>query len=144
MKKQFSPKIEFVNEMLFFVESHCKKMGFDSKALNKVRLAVEEAIVNIIKHGFKDKREGCIELICEECSHKPGIKITIKDQGSSFNLKDKIQKVQDTNFHNQPARGISESNGYGIFLYVTIMDSVDYKIENGWNNLYLIKYLDSE
>jgi anti-sigma regulatory factor (Ser/Thr protein kinase) len=135
--KVFPADIEYLHEMLEFIQTYCREKNFQVDAINKIMLATEEAIVNVIYHGYKHKT-GSIEITCEETSNKPGVKIVIKDKGVPFNPMEKADLVKK--HHHKPAEDDSVG-GYGIFLYVEIMDAVEYQRDQDVNLLYLIKYL---
>ncbi|MBA3722350.1 MAG: anti-sigma regulatory factor [Parachlamydiaceae bacterium] len=137
VEKVFIANIEYLHEMLGFIKSFCIENGFDLNSMNKIALATEEALVNIIHHGYKNKK-GTIEIICEKCTPQPGVKIVLKDKGVPFNPIEQVQKIKKN--HKTPLED-SSIGGYGIFLYVEIMDEVEYKRIDDMNFLFLIKYL---
>lgn len=135
-EKVFLAAIEHLHEMLEFIKDHCLEIGFDPKTANKIMLAAEEAIVNIIHHGYQNKK-GPIEIRCEKSSHKPGAIVQIKDRGIPFNPMEKANRIKKSG----PPPKDELVGGYGVFLYVEIMDQVDYRRVGDVNVLYLIKYL---
>jgi serine/threonine-protein kinase RsbW len=137
--KSFPASLDFLHDMLYFVKYFCLKKGFSPSSINKIVLGIEEAIVNIIRHGYLNQLSGNIEIVCQECNHKPGISILIKDWGISFNPLEKISRMNKE----KPSFSCQEEiGGYGIFLYLGVMDTVEYKREGDVNLLYLVKYLD--
>jgi len=111
--------------MLEFVKEFKIPKGY----LDKVILAVEEVVVNIIRHGYPQK-DGLIEMSCEETAI-PGLKITIIDSGIPFN-----PTVQSF-IPSQERLG-----GVGIHLYRELMDKVEYIRSNDQNRLTLTKYFN--
>lgn len=131
-KRIFSAGVDKLYEMLDFVKDYCSKKNVDSTSINKIILATEEAVVNVIKHGYSSQltQTNKIEIECEDCSNsKPGIKIIIKDHGIPFNPLEKIKEIPKTSL-----------GGHGIFLYFSLMDKIEYAREENTNFLYLIKY----
>lgn len=137
-EKRFIADLDQLHEMLGFIEEFCAENEFDPITVNKILLATEEALVNVIHHGYSNQGHGYIELDCEKTEH-PGVKICIRDQGIPFDPREKAKKIKTT--HHTPAEDPS-IGGYGIYLYNEIMDSVEYQRTNGVNILCLIKYLD--
>jgi len=87
--------------------------GFDEKAINDVLLAVQEAVTNVIRHGYKDS-SGKIELVYKE--EPSQVQISIKDYGKKFDLT----KVKDPDLPRETPGGL------GIYLIKSIMDKVNY------------------
>ncbi|MFN4175202.1 MAG: ATP-binding protein, partial [Parachlamydiaceae bacterium] len=83
MVKTFKAKLDNLREMLGFIKREATLNGFDDKSLNRIELAAEEVLINIIQYGYP-KHDGVIEIDCQT-SGKAGIKIVITDQGVPFN-----------------------------------------------------------
>lgn len=137
--KAFSAKIENLYDMLEFVSLYARSKNIPAETLNKIILATEEALVNIIDYSYPNL-EGTIEIICQSCTEKPGINVTLKDYGIPFNP---IAQSPQKNHDSPPIPHLDENKrgGYGIYIFVGVMDHVEYKrLENG-NLLSLTKYL---
>ena len=130
MKEQtFPAAIDQLHPMMQWVCAHL--VGCDKTTVRKIELALEEAIVNVIEHGYKNK-PGTIAV----CFHQQGsvAEIVLRDQGPPFNPLE-----QDVQF--DPLAPLEERDlgGLGIFLYTQYMDEVQYKRENNHNVLTLRK-----
>ena len=100
---------------------------------NKVILAVDEAVSNIIEHGYEDDTQGEIEIEVEADAER--FKIRVKDKGKNFD-PGSMNKV-DILEHVKAGR----KKGLGIFLMRQIMDEVRYIFREGVENeLTLVKY----
>lgn len=131
MKAIFAAKMESLTEMLSWVVSGLKSSGFDAKTLNKIEVATEEALVNIIQHSYKTSPEP-IEIELKRFSGH--IEILIKDQGPAFNPLDEETKIEeDLPLEDRPIGGL------GIHLMKQCMDEVRYAREGNTNLLSLIK-----
>lgn len=108
-------------------------MGFKDDEIGAIELAVEEALVNIIKHGYNDKK-GDIIIDCVENKGK-GIKIELWDQGIACNPLENQRNVDLNTIIESQTVG-----GYGVFLMVKLMDHVGYRRERDSNVLTLIKH----
>lgn len=136
MKRLFSASMDQLHDILQFIRSEIEKSGFRGPFEIQLELALEEAIVNIIKYAYPDSK-GKIKI---QCVHLPqtGIKVILSDKGIPFNpllkeyKKDKvlIEKVQPV-------------GGLGIFLILSIMDHVEYEFNDGWNILTLTKFFSA-
>ena len=110
-----------------------QSFGFEAfYDLHNIELACEEALVNIIKHGFP-KHQGHIILHSHIPSTKAGIEIVISDDGIAFNPLEYIK--------HPPSKTKGESQqlgGYGIYLILNLMDKVEYKRKDNLNTLILV------
>lgn len=105
-----------------------ERAGFDDKATGEVLLAVQEALTNVIRHSYSDKK-GAIKIDYQEDPEK--VKISILDFGKKFD----ITQVPD------PELPREVPGGLGIYLIKNVMDSVSYDSACAEGNLlHLIKY----
>ena len=100
--------------------------GFPETFTNRILIAVDEAVTNIIEHGYEDPAEGQIEIVCEV--EPETFTISIIDQGESFDPR----SMTDIDIQRHVAQG--KAGGLGIFLIRKIMDVVDYHHETGRHN----------
>mgnify|MGYP000544127875 CR=1 FL=1 len=133
MSKTYPASLENLHEMLNFVRKAAKKIGFSDADFVKIELAVEEALVNIIKHGYPEK-PGTISISCDS-TKEDCLQIEIRDQGIPYNPLAHV-KLSDHDF----ARKNQRVGGYGVFFILKIMDEIKYERENDSNILILTKY----
>jgi len=101
---------------------------------NKIILAVDEAVTNIIEHGYDEGVEGSIEIDVEIAERQ--FRVVIRDSGRVFNPE--TIPYPDLQEHVRTGR----KKGLGIFLMRQIMDEVRYRFKDGVKNeLTLIKYV---
>lgn len=100
--------------------------GFPETYTNRILIAVDEAVTNIIEHGYEDPADGEIEIVCEV--EPETFTISIIDQGESFDPR----SMTDIDIQRHVAQG--KAGGLGIFLIRKIMDVVDYHHETGKHN----------
>ena len=129
--------IENLEKMLEFIRRGAEEIGFDRSLINKIGLACEEALVNIIKYAYPNG-EGDIEIGYECSDNNSGIVITIIDSGKEFDPLAKAEPKLDIPVEERPIGGL------GIFMIISIMDKVIYKRENGQNILTLVMYLSEK
>lgn len=128
MKRNFPASLDSLHEMLQFVFQESSAMRFDEPIGLQIELAVEEALVNIIKYGYVDQK-GNIEIDCKITNGKR-FEILIKDTGVYYNPLAVISEApQETH----------DVGGYGVFLMTHIMDHVSYQREGDSNVLLLVK-----
>ena len=111
---------------------HQSRLAKDDE--NKVILAVDEAVSNIIEHGYDEGAEGTIELEVE--ADEGQFKIVVRDTGRLFNP----ESIPDPDMKEHVRKG--QKKGLGIFLMRQIMDEVRYKFKDGVKNeLTLVKFI---
>ena len=133
MIKTFSASLDKLYDMLKFIKEQAEAAGFQPAVISKIELAAEEALVNIISYGYPEQH-GNIDIACSP-PERDGIKIVIKDRGISYNPLTNAKKVDVTTTIEERTIG-----GYGIYFILRIMDEVEYRRENNYNVLTLIKY----
>lgn len=133
-KHSFPARLPLLHEMLTFIVKHASHKGFSSDDIDKIILATEEALVNVIKHGHSDRE---IEIYCEDAS-PPGLRVTIKDYCLPF---DPVAWAKKTYSKLNPETQAYPIGGHGIALYLSIMDHVEYQRREETNCLILTKYL---
>jgi serine/threonine-protein kinase RsbW len=134
-KPQFSITIPSKTDLLKMIVGLTKHIAtlnqFSISDSQKVALAVDEAITNVIKHSYKYKKNENIKL--EYFSNTRGLKIKIIFVGippvldkESVNIKKLIKEKR--------------KGGLGVKLIKSIMDSVNYKTIDNINYCEMIKW----
>ena len=116
-----------------FQKSVYTKINLDTSLVNKLRLAVEEAVVNVIDYAYPIGKEG--EITIRMMYNGQRLKILIIDAGVPFDPTAK-ERVDTTLSAEERQIG-----GLGILLVRELMDSINYEREEGKNILTLIKDL---
>ncbi len=124
--------LSHVREML---SSNIRKTDLSRKEENKVILAVDEAITNIMEHAYEDRLEGWIDIEITATEEK--LRIVIQDSGKQFDPNvlenpDMLEHVEE-----------GKKEGLGIFLMRQIMDEVRYRFKEGEKNeIRLVKFIN--
>ena len=117
-----------------FVQQVVRKSRMDEPVQNRVILAVDEAVTNIIKHAYEEGRKDLIDLTIDVTPQR--FEVVVHDSGKSF----RPQEVDPPDIGDLIRRG--KRNGMGIFLMRQIMDEVEYQFQEGVRNeLRMVKYL---
>ena len=90
--------------------------GYSETAIFAIRLALEEALANAIRHGNRSDPAKKVEINYEIDDHRA--LITITDQGDGFNPSQVPDPTTDEN--------LAKENGRGIMLMRAYMDEVHY------------------
>lgn len=129
----FPGKYESLPAISAFVTQFARELGFDEDAVYAVELAVDEACTNIIEHAYKHD-DGTIVCSCAEL--KKGIKITLEDQGKTF---DPLEVPEPD--PSLPLEKVSP-RGAGLFLMRKMMDEVHFEFDPGKGNvLTMVKHI---
>ncbi|MBN2441178.1 MAG: ATP-binding protein [Spirochaetales bacterium] len=132
-KIQKKADMVYFDAFLDFVDSCSVMVGFDKKDENKIRLACEEIIINIMKYAYP-KSKGDITIRCDIQSGK-SLTINIIDQGIEFNPLETEEPDIDSPVQERKIGGL------GIFMVKKIMDSLEYQRIKDTNILTLKKSL---
>lgn len=99
---------------------------------NKIVLAVDEAVTNVIEHGYEPNQVGPVEI--EILIDDSAFTIYIRDQAKAYDPQTK----QDPDIMEHLKSG--KKKGLGVFLIRQIMDEVQYKFKGGvQNELMMVK-----
>lgn len=116
-----------------FIEEFCTAHDAAPDIAFKINLAVEEALVNTISHGFTDDARHAIEL--RIAIENGAIVLGISDDAVAFNPLEAPLPDVDAPVDERAVGGL------GVFLMRTTMDDVQYTREDGQNKLTLTKRL---
>ena len=123
--------VDEVARLSTFQKTMLEKMGIEKSMARQIRLAVEEAVVNVIEYAYPAGVEGNVEV--SMMTDGESLKVVICDSGVPFDptLKEDI----DINLSVEER----QIGGLGIHLLREIMDFVNYEHLNGKNTLTMIK-----
>ncbi len=114
-----------------FIENYCMAQGAAMDVVFKINLAVEEALVNTITHGFTG--DACHEIVLEINAENGMIVLTIVDDAVAFDPLAAPMPDVDSSADERDVGGL------GVFLMRTTMDDVQYAREGRTNKLTLRK-----
>ena len=116
IQEKLPSRLEVVPGFIASVIEKIKHLSFNEEEVFGIRLSLEEAIVNAIRHGNKLNAGLAVEVtvkVQENC-----LVITVKDQGEGFDFKNTPDPTKTDNRH--------KPSGRGIFLIRKMMDRVRY------------------
>lgn len=128
-----SSEMKLLSMVRSFLQKIIHKGNFPPDYENRLVLAVDEAVSNIIEHAYGSCAGGYIDILAE--LDKKKISFIITDSGRSFNPS----AVKKPIIMELIKKG--KKRGLGIFLMRQIMDEVKYTFKCGQNQVCLIKYL---
>ena len=118
-----------------FIKSATEKLGIEKSLARQLRLAVEEAVVNVINYAYPAGKEGDITI--KIMSNGNTLRFQIIDAGVLFDPT--MKERADTTLSAEDR----QIGGLGILLVRELMDSINYERIEGTNVLTLIKNLKS-
>ena len=128
--------IQEVPKLTDFVGEVCEDMGFDEMTTKQIKLAIEEAVVNVMNYAYPPGQRGDVTI--EAASNDTRLKFTIIDSGKPFDPT--VQADVDTTLPASERR----IGGLGIHLVRQIMDSINYERVDSLNILTLRKNVKKE
>ena len=127
--------VKEVKKFSEFMKSVMEKLDIEKSLARQLRLAVEEAVVNVIDYAYPAGQEGEIEV--RMMSDGKTLKTVIIDSGVTFDPT--VKEKADTSLSAEDR----QIGGLGILLVREIMDTINYERTEGKNTLTLIKKINS-
>ena len=107
-------ELKHLDGVLDYLNERMLRLGIVSADDSEVLIALDEAIVNAIKHGNKCDPRKAVHIVAEFSAE--GVRFTVADEGAGFER----ENVPDPT---EPCR-LLEPNGRGLLLINHIMDEV--------------------
>ncbi len=121
----------YISAVRDFVGLYANQFGFNDHEVDEIRLAVDEAYTNVIKHAYQYDENQRVLISIGALSDEFWISIT--DQGRAFNpelysepdIKERIR--------------LKKRGGVGVYLIRKLMDAVEYSNMGGTNEIKMTK-----
>ena len=115
-----------------YVDQVGERLGVSESALGDLRLVVDEAVTNIILHGYEDL-DGEVEIHME--ADGDAVIIRIRDRAKTFDASHVNAPQLDTALKDRPFGGM------GIFLIKKMTDEAEFlPLAGGGNEIRLVKH----
>ncbi len=127
-------RLEEIRQACDFVVEAAEQAGLDERAVYHCQMAVDEALTNIIEHGFAyHDDDSQIEIACR--AERDRFLVTLADTSPAFNPL--LHEAPD------PSEPLDsrEPGGWGIYFIRKLMDEVTYERANDRNLLTLVKFI---
>jgi serine/threonine-protein kinase RsbW len=126
---------DFIDVVRLTLYGLCTKVGFSYEEIEDMKVAVAEACNNAVVHAYEPGRSGTMDIRFELL--EAGLRISVKDQGTSFNYAEKVLQAQSLH-----EKTLDEANvgGLGIYLMQALMDEVEVNSDGG-TEVILTKWL---
>ena len=134
LELRIKSQLQYLSTVRNFIKTISEMKQFDNDLLLEITLVLDEAVANIIEHGYK--LSGDKEVFIKIWVDPEKVEIRIIDFSDGFDF-DKAGNV-NLDVHRQARK----NRGLGVYIIKKIMDKTEYKRDpvNG-NELKLIKYL---
>lgn len=117
------------------VERMAALEGFDGDDTHELTLAIDEALANVIKHGYESRDDQPIELTLSTVRSSrgvPGLSIVVRDYGRQVDPS--LIRGRDLNE--------VRPGGLGVHIIQTVMDEVEYSCPSGGGmQLRMVKFV---
>lgn len=121
----------YISAVRDFVGLYANQFGFTDREVDEVRLAVDEAYTNVIKHAYQFDDNQRVLISIGAVNDEFWVSIT--DQGRAFNpeqysepdIKERIR--------------LKKRGGVGVYLIRRLMDAVEYNNMGGTNEIRMTK-----
>ena len=129
-----SNDVQEIPILTIFIDGICQDMQFDEMTTAGVNLAIEEAVVNVMKYGYAEGVRG--DILLETTSDDECVYFVLRDSGTPFDPT-KAPEVDVDSYVQKRSVG-----GLGIHLIRHYMDDIAYEYTDSQNVLRMTKKLD--
>ena len=123
--------VKEVEKLGSFVKQVAESLSLDKSLTGRLRLAVEETVVNVMEYAYPQGTTGDVNI--RATSNGRRLKFIISDTGIPFNPTEVTAADTTLSAEERPIGGL------GILLVRELMDSINYERINGQNVLTLTK-----
>ncbi len=128
--------ISILAPLIAFAREYAAGIGFAAIEVQELHLALEEAVSNVIQHGYQNAEQASFDL--QFMRLPAGITIVIREKGLPFDFGKE-------NIYTPPNLAGEDPHGLGLFLMNKLMDKVEYNIlGRQGKELRLTKYVRSK
>ncbi len=124
-------KVSEITKLNAFVKSATAALNMETGLANQIKLAVEEAVTNVIDYAYPNGTEGNINITIE--ADESRIRFILTDSGAEFDPT-RVSNADTTLTVDERPIG-----GLGVFLVRNLMDSINYERVDGKNILRMEK-----
>ena len=128
-------QMSYLIQVRDFIEHIGKKYKFDDKTINSFKLVIDEACTNIIRHGYRDIKNG--EITIKAIIRRLSLTILMIDQGISYDPR------QANTPDLEKYVNIGKKGGLGIMMMRKLMDDIQYTVTERGNEFRLTKYREN-
>ncbi|MFC5559434.1 anti-sigma B factor RsbW [Ureibacillus thermophilus] len=132
-------KPQYVSVIRLSISGLATRLGFLYDEIEDMKIAVSEAVTNVVQHAYQGTDEGEVVIGC--ALYKEKMEIMVSDYGNGFNFEEIKSKIgpyrEDENITSL------REGGLGFYLMETLMDEVRVNNEGGVT-VFMTKYVARE
>ena len=132
-------KPQYVSVIRLTISGIATRIGFSYDQIEDLKIAVSEAVTNVVQHAYNDNEEG--EIVIGSALYKHKIEIMVSDYGNSFTFEEIKSNIgpyrEDDNI------ALLREGGLGLYLMESLMDEVRVNNEGGVT-VFMTKYVTRE
>lgn len=128
--------VRCVKELNAFVKSITDKLGIGVSQARNIKLAVEEAVVNVMDYAYPIGTEG--DIILQVMYNKEKLKFVIIDSGIAFDPTQASKADTTLSVEDRPVGGL------GLLLVREMMETINYERIDNKNRLTLITHYSKD
>ncbi|MCF8128915.1 MAG: ATP-binding protein [Deltaproteobacteria bacterium] len=126
---ELSTEMENLGEILDFVDKEAGKAGFSTRRMSEIRLAAEEALVNIFSYAYP-KKNGRVSVSC--FLREDRFVLELLDSGIPFNIMAASEPDVSSNLSERDVGGL------GIYFIKEMTTETKYVRDKEQNRLTLV------
>jgi anti-sigma regulatory factor (Ser/Thr protein kinase) len=134
MQLEIINMVSEIQKLETFIQTICGQWNIGKEEQQKINLAMEEIVSNIINYGYKDEKEHPIKIPAH-FSNK-AVSLRIEDDAQAFKP---LEHKQDIDLNKSAAE--RNPGGLGIFFVKKMMDRLEYRYEGKHNILIIEKMI---
>lgn len=123
---------EDISKIIGYIGKTMSYAGFNKEEILDLEVAIEEACINIFRHGYKNNHG---EILLSFCLQQDRITVTLEDEAPPFDPT-KFDKPDISESLNKRPIG-----GLGIYLIKCLTNDIRYEFKNGRNQFTIVKKL---
>lgn len=125
----------YLSAVRAMVQNVAQRFGFSESDCNQISLAVDEALCNVINHGYDKREDGRIWVSVWPEDDPPGMRVVIEDVARQVDPEDiRPRNLDDI-----------RPGGLGVHIIREVMDSAVYERRpEGGMRLTLTKYINRQ
>jgi len=122
----------YLEDVRHFVEVHAREADLGPEDVERLKMAVDEACTNVIKHAYKGDGEHQIDIAV--IIDPDRFTVRIRDEGEAFDPAS-YEEPDLFEFVRQHKKG-----GLGVHIMRRLMDQVEYRKRGKINECCMVKY----
>ena len=122
-------RAEFLQHIHGLLGEYLHGLGVEESVIHELILALQEAMTNVVRHAYGDRKGGVGSLTVEAALDGSDVVMRTIDEGVPY----------DPTTREDPDLSVARTGGYGVFLIRSLTDRVEYVRKDDRNILTMIR-----